>query len=54
MVFAMLLSFIPALFAFLAVAVMMFYKLDNTKMEQIEAELTERKAAVKTTVPSSA
>jgi GPH family glycoside/pentoside/hexuronide:cation symporter len=41
----MLMSFIPAGFAFLAVAVMMFYKLDNEKMARIQADLAERKAA---------
>jgi GPH family glycoside/pentoside/hexuronide:cation symporter len=46
----MLMSFIPAVFAFLAVAVMMFYKLDNTRMVQIETELAQRKAAEKSTV----
>ena len=39
-----MISVFPALFAFLAVAVMMFYKLDNKQMAQIEMELTERRA----------
>lgn len=40
----LLISFIPAVFAFLAVAVMMFYKLDNKQLAQIQIELAERKA----------
>jgi len=40
----MLMSVIPALFAFAAVAVMFFYKLDNRQMAQIEADLAKRKA----------
>jgi GPH family glycoside/pentoside/hexuronide:cation symporter len=40
----MLMSFIPAGFAFLAVAAMTFYRLDNKKMAIIQTELTERKA----------
>ena len=47
----MLISFIPALFAFLAVGVMFFYKLDNQIMGQIQADLTERKAGTNTGVP---
>ncbi len=39
-----LMSFIPAVFAFLAVIVMIFYRLDKTQMAQIEGELKERKA----------
>ena len=39
----LLISFIPAAFAFLAVAVMMFYKLDNRTLKQIETELARRK-----------
>ena len=40
----MLMSFIPAGFAFLAVAVMVSYKLDNRKLEQIQKGfLAERK-----------
>lgn len=42
---AMLMSFIPAVFAFLAVAVMLFYKLDNKQMVLVQKELTERKKA---------
>jgi GPH family glycoside/pentoside/hexuronide:cation symporter len=41
----MLMSFVPAAFAFVAVGVMIFYKLDNTMMAQIQIELAERKAA---------
>lgn len=40
----LLISFIPAVFAFLAVAVMMFYKLDNKQLAQIQIELAARKA----------
>jgi GPH family glycoside/pentoside/hexuronide:cation symporter len=40
----LLMSFIPAVFAFLAVAVMMFYKLDNQKLAQIQTDLAQRKA----------
>ena len=40
-----LMSFIPAAFAFVAVAVMMLYKLDKHKMAQIQVDLAERKAA---------
>jgi len=40
----LLISFIPAVFAFLAVAVMMFYKLDNKQLVQIQIELAARKA----------
>jgi GPH family glycoside/pentoside/hexuronide:cation symporter len=39
----LLISFIPAVFAFLAVAVMMFYKLDNKQLEKIQIELAARK-----------
>jgi GPH family glycoside/pentoside/hexuronide:cation symporter len=45
----MLMSFIPAVFAFLAVAVMMFYKLDNKKLAQIQMDLAARKAVDQTT-----
>lgn len=47
----MLMSIIPAMFAFLAVAVMMFYKLDGSRMAQIEADLAERKSTDKTASP---
>ena len=40
-----LMSFIPAAFAFVAVAVMMLYPLDKQKMAQIQVDLAERKAA---------
>jgi len=40
-----LMSFIPALFAFVAAALMTFYKLDKHKMAQIQIDLAERKAA---------
>ncbi len=36
-------SIIPALFAFLAVGIMAFYKLDNAKLARIQADLAERK-----------
>jgi GPH family glycoside/pentoside/hexuronide:cation symporter len=39
----LLISFIPAVFAFLAVVVVMFYKLDNRQLAQIQAELAARK-----------
>jgi GPH family glycoside/pentoside/hexuronide:cation symporter len=39
----LLISVIPAFFAFLAVGVMAFYKLDNRTLSQIEAELAARK-----------
>ncbi len=39
----LMMSLIPAGFAFLAVAVMLFYKLDNRKMAQVQAELAARK-----------
>jgi GPH family glycoside/pentoside/hexuronide:cation symporter len=40
-----LMSLIPAFFAVLAVAVMFFYNLDKQKLEQVQSELAERKAA---------
>lgn len=40
----LMMSFIPAGFAFVAVAVMFFYKLDNRQMAQVQAELAARKA----------
>jgi glycoside/pentoside/hexuronide:cation symporter, GPH family len=39
----MLMSFIPAAFAFLASAIMLFYKLDNRQMARIQVELAQRK-----------
>ena len=36
----MLMSFIPAVFAFLTVTVMTFYKLDNRTLAQIQTELS--------------
>jgi GPH family glycoside/pentoside/hexuronide:cation symporter len=39
----LLMSFIPALFAFAAAGVMLFYKLDNPQMARIQAELVQRK-----------
>jgi GPH family glycoside/pentoside/hexuronide:cation symporter len=39
----MLMSFIPAVFAFLAVAVMFFYRLDNKQVVVLQQELAERK-----------
>jgi glycoside/pentoside/hexuronide:cation symporter, GPH family len=41
----LMISFIPAVFAFVAVAVMMFYKLDNTQLAQIQIDLAKRKGA---------
>ncbi|MCX6903324.1 MAG: MFS transporter, partial [Verrucomicrobia bacterium] len=38
----LLISFIPALFAFLAIGVMMFYKLDNQTLKRIQVELAAR------------
>jgi GPH family glycoside/pentoside/hexuronide:cation symporter len=40
-----LMSFIPGLFAFLAVVCMFFYHLDGKKLAQVQAELLARKAA---------
>jgi glycoside/pentoside/hexuronide:cation symporter, GPH family len=40
----LLMSFIPAVFAFAAAAVMLFYKLDRETMAQIQADLAQRKA----------
>lgn len=40
----LLMSFVPALFAFIAVGVMFFYHLDNSKMAQIQSDLAQRKA----------
>jgi GPH family glycoside/pentoside/hexuronide:cation symporter len=40
-----LMSFIPAAFAFVAAALMMLYKLDKHKLAQIQIDLAERKAA---------
>ncbi|SHG38480.1 MFS transporter [Massilia sp. CF038] len=40
-----LMSFIPALFALLAVLCMFFYQLDGKKLAMVQAELLERKAA---------
>ena len=40
----LMMSFIPAGFAFVAVAVMLYYKLDNRKMAQVQEELAARKA----------
>lgn len=47
----LMISLIPAAFAFLAVAVMLFYKLDNQQMAQIRVELVRRKAAEETATP---
>jgi glycoside/pentoside/hexuronide:cation symporter, GPH family len=41
----LLMSVIPACFAFAAVVVMLFYKLDNRQLAQIEADLAKRKTA---------
>jgi GPH family glycoside/pentoside/hexuronide:cation symporter len=40
----MLISLVPAAFAFVAVVVMLFYKLDDKTMAQIETDLARRKA----------
>jgi len=40
----LLMSVIPAIFAFLAVGVMMFYKLDNEQLARIERDLALRKS----------
>jgi GPH family glycoside/pentoside/hexuronide:cation symporter len=47
----LLMSFIPATFAFIAVAVMLFYKLDNKQMTRIQAELAVRNASNRTDAP---
>jgi len=39
----MLMSFIPAAFAFLAVAIMFLYDLEDSKLRQIQADLERRK-----------
>jgi glycoside/pentoside/hexuronide:cation symporter, GPH family len=39
----MLMSFIPAVFAFLAAGIMLFYKLDNKQMAGIQKDLAQRK-----------
>jgi Na+/melibiose symporter-like transporter len=39
----LLISLIPAVFAFLAVAVMLFYRLDNRTLRQIQVDLAARK-----------
>lgn len=41
----LMMSFIPALFAFVAVGTMFFYKLDNAQLKVVVAELARRKAA---------
>jgi len=41
----LMMSVIPALFAFSAAGIMFFYKLDNKQMARIESELARRKAA---------
>ncbi|MFO1500843.1 MAG: MFS transporter [Verrucomicrobiota bacterium] len=40
-----MMSIIPAMFAFVAAGVMIFYKLDRLQMAQIQADLAQRKAA---------
>jgi GPH family glycoside/pentoside/hexuronide:cation symporter len=47
----LLISIVPALFAFAAVAIMFFYKLDNNKMAQIQTDLAARKASNESMVP---
>jgi Na+/melibiose symporter-like transporter len=39
----MLMSFIPAVFAFLAAAIVLFYRLDHKKMARIQEDLAQRK-----------
>jgi glycoside/pentoside/hexuronide:cation symporter, GPH family len=41
----LMISIIPAVFAFVAVGIMVFYKLDNRQMAQIRLELARRKSA---------
>jgi GPH family glycoside/pentoside/hexuronide:cation symporter len=41
----LMMSFIPALFAFIAAGIMVFYKLNNEQMAQIAQDLARRKAA---------
>jgi GPH family glycoside/pentoside/hexuronide:cation symporter len=50
----LMMSFIPAAFAFLAAGIMLFYKLDNRQLAQIQLELAQRKAAEKAAVAVSA
>jgi GPH family glycoside/pentoside/hexuronide:cation symporter len=45
-----MMSFLPALFAFLAVGAMAFYKLDDRQMARIQSELVQRKAAKGSTI----
>jgi GPH family glycoside/pentoside/hexuronide:cation symporter len=40
----LLMSFIPAAFAFLAVVIMVFYRLDNPTLARVRADLAARKA----------
>lgn len=40
----LLMSFVPAAFAFLAAGVIFFYKLDNRLLSQVQAELAQRKS----------
>jgi glycoside/pentoside/hexuronide:cation symporter, GPH family len=42
----MLMSVIPAAFALIAVFVMFFYKLDNATLQQVQADLANRKSSV--------
>jgi GPH family glycoside/pentoside/hexuronide:cation symporter len=44
-------SFIPAVFAFLAVVIMVFYRLDNQKLAQVRTELAARKASATAPLP---
>jgi GPH family glycoside/pentoside/hexuronide:cation symporter len=48
----MLMSFIPAAFAFLAVAIMFLYDLDDSKLKQIQADLESRKPPLPSTLKS--
>jgi GPH family glycoside/pentoside/hexuronide:cation symporter len=47
----LLMSFIPAVFAFLAVVIMVFYRLDNQKLAQVRTELAARKASAPAPLP---
>ena len=42
----LLMSFIPAVFAFVAAASLVFYKLDKSAMAKIQADLAARKTAL--------
>ena len=50
----MLISFVPGVFALVAMLVMMFYKLDKQAMSQIQADLAARKAGATVSPDASA